>query len=197
MRTRRTCGGWIAIVARRPITYVTVPLQISSGSFPERIWKAQRKIIAGGWTLGGIIEARSGFTVPVSSSTGTNPGARPDILGSHESGINGNWGTGQKQYLNAGQFALPPTDSHGVNIRPGTLSRRALYGPGFGNIDIVLQKNFYVAETQRLQLRIDFYNLTNAVNFTRVNQNARSGSFGLLNRVAPPRRVQLMLRYSF
>ena len=164
---------------------------------PGQDLEGAAKFIAGGWTLGGIIEARSGFTVPVSSSTGTNPGARPDILGSHESGMNSNWGTGQLQYLNKGQFALPPTDAYGVNIRPGNLSRRALYGPGFGNVDLVLQKNFYVAETQRLQLRIDFYNLTNAVNFTRVNQNARSGTFGLLNRVAPPRRVQLMIRYSF
>lgn len=155
------------------------------------------KHIAGGWTLGGIVEARSGFTIPVSSSTGTNPGARPDILTTHAQAINGDWGPTQRQYLNRESFALPPVDEKGVNIRPGTLSRRALYGPGFRNLDIVVQKNIYVAEQQRIQFRIDFYNLFNTVNFTRVNQNARSGTFGLLNRVAPPRRVQLMFRYSF
>ncbi len=61
----------------------------------------------------------------------------------------------------------------------------------------MLQKNVYMAEQQRLQLQIDFYNLFDTVNFTKVNQNARSGTLGLLNRVAPQRRVQLMVGYSF
>ena len=107
------------------------------------------------------------------------------------------WGTTQRQYLDPNAFALPPVDDKGINIRPGTLSRRALYGPGLKNIDLVLQKNIYMNEVQRLQLRIDFYNMFNVVNWNNVNQNARSGTFGLLNRVAPPRRVQLMVRYSF
>jgi hypothetical protein len=155
------------------------------------------KHIAGGWTVGGIVEFRSGFTLPVSSSTTANPGARPDILVSHAAAINNNWGTNQLQYLDSSAFALPPTDEFGVNLRPGTLSRRALYGPGFGNLDLVLQKNIFFKERQRLQFRIDFYNLFDTVNFTRVNTNARSSGLGLLNRVAPPRRVQLMFRYSF
>ncbi len=164
---------------------------------PGKNLEGAAKHIAGGWTVGGILEARSGFTIPISSSTSTNPGARPDILTTHAQAIMSNWGPTQRQYLDRNAFALPPTDDKGVNIRPGTLSRRALYGPGLKNIDFVLQKNIRAGETQRLQLRIDFYNMFNTVNFTRVNQNARSGSFGLLNRVAPPRRVQLMVRYSF
>ena len=164
---------------------------------PGKNLEGAAKHLAGGWTVGGILELRSGFTIPVSSSTSTNPGARPDILTTHAQAIMSNWGPNQRQYLDRDAFALPPTDDKGVNIRPGTLSRRALYGPGLQNIDFVVQKNFRAGETQRLQLRIDFYNLFNTVNFVRVNQNARSGTFGLLNRVAPPRRVQLMIRYSF
>ena len=165
---------------------------------PGKNIEGAAKHIVGGWTVGGILEFRSGFTVPISSSTGTNPGARPDILASsHEAAINSNWGTSQRQYLDASAFALPPTDAFGVNLRPGTLSRRAIYGPGFGNLDFVLQKNIFLQERHRLQFRIDFYNMFDTVNFTRVNQNARSGTFGLLNNVASPRRVQLMFRYSF
>ncbi len=164
---------------------------------PGKNLQGAAKHLAGGWTVGGIIELRSGFTIPVSSSTSTNPGARPDILTTHAQAIMSNWGPNQRQYLDPNAFALPPTDDKGVNIRPGNLSRRALYGPGLRNLDFVVQKNFRAGESQRLQLRIDFYNLFNTVNFTRVNQNARSGTFGLLNRVAPPRRVQLMIRYSF
>ena len=164
---------------------------------PGKNLQGAAKHLAGGWTVGGILELRSGFTIPVSSSTSANPGARPDILTTHAAAIMNGWGRNQRQYLDPSAFALPPTDENGVNIRPGTLSRRALYGPGFRNIDFVLQKNFHAGESQRLQLRIDFYNMFNTVNFTRVNQNARSGTFGLLNSVAPPRRVQLMVRYSF
>ena len=164
---------------------------------PGKNLQGAAKHVAGGWTVGGIVEFRSGFTIPVSSSTSTNPGARPDILTTHAQAIMGNWGQNQRQYLDRDAFALPPTDDKGVNIRPGNLSRRALYGPGFRNLDLSLQKNITPGEGQRLQLRIDFFNLFDVVNFTRVNQNARSGTFGLLNSVAPPRRVQLMIRYSF
>ena len=164
---------------------------------PGKNIEGAAKHIVGGWTVGGIIEFRSGFTLPVSSSTTANPGARPDILVNHAAAINGNWGTNQLQYLDPTAFALPPTDEFGVNLRPGTLSRRALYGPGFGNLDFVLQKNIFMQERHRLQFRIDFYNMFNTVNFTGVNTNARSSGLGLLNRVVPPRRVQLMFRYSF
>ena len=164
---------------------------------PGKNLEGAAKHVAGGWTVGGIFEVRSGFTIPISSSTSTNPGARPDILTTHGAAIMSGWGTTQRQYLDKNAFALPPVDDKGVNIRPGTLSRRALYGPGHKNVDLVLQKNIHMNEAQRLQLRIDFYNMFNVVNWTKVNQNARSGTFGLLNRVAPPRRVQVMIRYSF
>ncbi len=164
---------------------------------PGKNIEGAAKHIVSGWTVGGILEFRSGFTLPVSSSTTANPGARPDILVNHAAAINGNWGTSQLQYLDPTAFALPPTDEFGVNLRPGTLSRRALYGPGFGNLDFVLQKNIFMKERHRLQFRIDFYNMFDTVNFTGVNTNARSSGLGLLNRVAPPRRVQLMFRYSF
>ena len=164
---------------------------------PGKNMQGAAKHIAGGWTVGGILELRTGNPLSISSSTSTNPGARPDILTTHEQAVMGNWGPNQRQYLVRDAFALPPTDDKGVNIRPGTVSRGAIYGPGLRNIDFVLQKNFYPGESQRLQLRIDFYNLFNAVNFTRVQTNARSGTFGLLRSVAPPRRVQLMIRYSF
>lgn len=108
----------------------------------------------------------------------------------------GNWGQNQRQYLNRDAFALPPTDEKGVDI-PGNLSRRALCGPGFRNLYLSLRKSITPGEGQRLKLRIDFFNLFDVVNFTRVNQSARSGTFGRLNSVAPPRRVQLMIRYSY
>ena len=150
---------------------------------PGKNIEGAAKHIVGGWTVGGILEFRSGFTLPVSSSTTANPGARPDILVNHAAAINGNWGTNQLQYLDPTAFALPPTDEFGVNLRPGTLSRRALYGPGFGNLDFVLQKNIFMKERHRLQFRIDFYNMFDTVNFTRVNTNARSSGLGLLTRV--------------
>ena len=164
---------------------------------PGKNLQGAAKHIAGGWTVGGILELRTGNPIVVHSSTSTNPGARPDILTTHEQAVMSNWGPNQRQYLVRDAFALPPTDDKGVNIRPGTISKNALYGPGSKNIDFVLQKNIRAGESQRLQLRIDFYNLFNAVNFTSTQGNARSGTFGLLRRVAPPRRVQLMIRYSF
>ena len=81
--------------------------------------------------------------------------------------------------------------------RQGTLSRNAIYGPGFGVLDASIQKNIFLNEKHRLQFRVEFFNFTNHTNFGSVQRNIRSGQFGRITSTRPGRETQLSLRYDF
>jgi hypothetical protein len=47
----------------------------------------------------------------------------------------------------------------------GNISRNKFAGPGFGDVDLSLIKNIPITERVKIQLRADFFNLTNRINF--------------------------------
>lgn len=64
---------------------------------------------------------------------------------------------------------------------PGTFGvqpRNGLRNPGFWTWDLGIRKNFPVTETQRLQFRLEVFNLLNHPNWNEANADPRSGSFG-------------------
>jgi hypothetical protein len=81
--------------------------------------------------------------------------------------------------------------------------RNALRGPGFFGIDASLGKAWAIKEQQRVELRWDVFNVTNAVRFdaaaSAVNEALTDiGSFGKYqSTLTKPRVMQLSLRYSF
>ena len=62
------------------------------------------------------------------------------------------------QWVNPDAFG-PPTGAF------GTLARNKFYGPGFGDVDLSVFKNFRITERVRVQLRAEMFNLFNRVNF--------------------------------
>jgi len=160
------------------------------------------KHLLGGWQLGGILTLRGGNPLNIRQSS-SGAAQRPDIVASsHAAGIRGDHASplanGTYQYLNVDAFAA--VDRHpesGQSLRQGTLSRNAIYGPGFGILDASIQKNIFLSEKHRLQLRVELFNATNHTNFQSVQTNIRSGQFGRITRTRPGRQTQLSLRYDF
>jgi len=67
------------------------------------------------------------------------------------------------QWWNPAAFCSP-----GGTMCPGAadnLSRNKFTGPSFGNVDLSLIKNVPITERVRIQLRADFFNLFNRINF--------------------------------
>ncbi|MCW5966361.1 MAG: hypothetical protein KIT83_20155, partial [Bryobacterales bacterium] len=63
-----------------------------------------------------------------------------------------------------------------------------------------LFKNFQVRERYRLQLRGEFFNLTNTATFGNPGGNIAAGDFGVVRSLATnsgPRQVQFALKVSF
>ena len=177
---------------------------------------------AGGWRVGGIVNARSGVpinvtinrpdTLTIGGATVTNiPGGntrgtqRPDLV----PGVNPYLKQGVR-WLNPAAFAAPLPGTF------GNLPRNFLRGPSFWQADLMVSKEFRFAQTQGIQIRAEVFNITNRLNYESpaavlpagtVGQpftDAVAGTFGYmlgpLNRavgLGTARQTQISLRYLF
>ncbi len=118
----------------------------------------------GGWSVSGIVQARSGLPTNVTLISGFfgNP-MRPNYV------------SGQSPYLssvswpnhsfNINAFSVPAgyDGTWGKNL--GDVGRNALRGPAFFQLDMSGMKNFPLTSKVRLQFRADIFNILNHPNF--------------------------------
>jgi hypothetical protein len=87
--------------------------------------------------------------------------------------------------------------------RFGNLGRNSLIGPDLKNFDVSVSKEIRLkGEGQRLQLRVDVFNLFNRPNLDLPDRNFDSPNFTRVESanasgLTPPRQIQLGLRYVF
>ena len=83
---------------------------------------------------------------------------------------------------------------------PGSASRRSFYGPGTVNFDIALRRSFGIGEGKTLEFRMETFNTFNHAQFfgpAAVNGDIDSNLFGQVTKAAPPRLVQLALKFAW
>lgn len=105
--------------------------------------------------------------------------------------------------MNAAAFANPPvaTAMGQADLAPLGGAPTQLVGPGFHRLDFSLSKNFKTSETTRLELRSEFFNLTNTPNFAlpTLRNFLDTKNFGRITstRDAPDdaREIQLALKF--
>ena len=161
-----------------------------------------------GWEISGVTRVVSGFPVTMSTNgdysyQGSSPNGVnnryldvPEFTG-QPLNINSNPRASGLQYFNPGAFksnsAHPGT--------PGDVARRYFSGPGMFNTDAVLARNFQIHEGNVLQVRLEVFNLFNHVQFfgpAAVNGDVDNKQlFGTVQNSAPPRLMQLALKYAF
>jgi hypothetical protein len=140
--------------------------------------------LAGGWRIGGVLNARSGVpinvitsrtdTVTVGGATVTNvPGGnhrgtqRPDLV----PGVDPYLRDGVR-WLNPSAFAAPMSGTF------GNLPRNFLRGPGFWQLDLMISKDFTLNRNQGLQFRLEVFNLTNRLNYENPAATLPAGTPG-------------------
>jgi hypothetical protein len=86
----------------------------------------------------------------------------------------------------------------------GNAARAAIFGPGLNNFDLSVLRNFPIMERFTFQIRGDFYNAFNHVQFDNVNNScttivngACGGTFGAATGDAGARTIQLDARITF
>ena len=115
--------------------------------------------VASHWRLSGIISARSGSRLNI--TTGQD-GAFTGLAAQRVNKVSDDFYAADRtitQYFNRAAFAQPA---------PGTLGdleRNAAVGPNFWNIDLALSRLIALGATQRLELRLESFNLLNHFNW--------------------------------
>jgi hypothetical protein len=133
------------------------------------------KRLTSGWSVDGVISLQTGqpFDLITFASGNFNQSgegfSRPDLVGNPFAGT-----STPSAYLNLSAFAVPCTWNPLVLPGPacvsgtqhfGSLGRNAFHGPHFRNFDFTLAKTTALGERIKMQLRADFFNIFNHVNF--------------------------------
>jgi hypothetical protein len=121
-------------------------------------------------------------------------GDRADFIGTD---LNQARLSGQSHAQMVGQFfntALFKVNTIGTF---GNSGRNILRGPSFFNTDLGLIKNTGLTENTRVQVRAEFFNLFNNVNFNNPGTTVGTPGFGRITSARDPRILQLTLKLMF
>jgi hypothetical protein len=149
------------------------------------------RYVASGWRLSGILRAYSGTPLTVTVTTdpaGTGiSGQRANVL------LDEPYGDKESltHYLNPLAFAIPAAGTL------GNQERGWFTGPGSKNVDISVVRSFRFAQTQRIEARIEAFNVFNWVRLNNPVTNFNSNQFGQITGSDDPRVMQFALKYSF
>ena len=193
----------------RFVAYSTYELPFGKGL------SGARKMLLGGWQTNAILIWNSGSPFTITDNfTGNSQNvfpsavaaAGPDRPNQIASATLSN--PSISEWFNRNAFEIP---AQGVI---GNTPRNSLFGPHFRHFDFSLFKDFQLKESLKMQLRTEFFNLTNTPSyFIANNQNSDSTTnlvpvhggtpgtaFGQIVRTNPnytPRAVQLALKLLF
>ncbi|MCU1263496.1 MAG: hypothetical protein JWO80_6381 [Bryobacterales bacterium] len=162
-----------------------------------------------GWELSGVSYFQTGaplllpytltYSADLTGGTGNGLDSRTVLVANPNSAAP----AGQWFNVNAVKAPLPGYSTNGI----GNASKAPIYGPGLGNWDISLFKNFKLGsnEARRLQFRLESYNTFNHTQYTTIdtgarfdqNNNQTNSNYGYFTAAALARRIVLGLKFYF
>jgi outer membrane receptor protein involved in Fe transport len=162
-----------------------LPTPTSMGALVEHV--------LGGWQVNGIVQAQTGFPLSVTNSQLdirflTN---RPDAT----CDPNDNAPQTVEKWFNTECFVARPLAQTGD--RPGNAGRNSIRGPGFTSSDLSLFKNIQFTSSQRLQLRLEAFNVFNQPRFNNPSGAIGTANFGRITSAQDGRVIQLGIKYLF
>ncbi|HTX36858.1 MAG TPA: carboxypeptidase regulatory-like domain-containing protein [Bryobacteraceae bacterium] len=157
-----------------------------------------------GWAISGVARFTTGLPVTLVNNDDTS------LLGSIPNGINNNgvdtpdYQPGDLQVNNNPRSGRPAFNTALFTLpalgQLGTAARRFFYGPGMANWDAALRKTVRLEEGRSVEFRLEAFNLLNHAQFygpAAVDGNISSANFGQIGAAAPPRLVEIAVRFGF
>jgi hypothetical protein len=147
--------------------------------------------VLGGWEINGITTFQAGFPLTPGLNIDTcvcGSATRPDVL--RDPNLSGSERT-LDRWFDTAAFAAPAL------YRIGNAGRGLIWGPGMRNFDVEIGKRFYLPmrEGMHLELRGEFYNVSNTPYFNNPNVTIGSTTAGRITSVSNnPRQAQLALK---
>jgi hypothetical protein len=156
-------------------------------------WNRAMDSMLGGWKLGGIYTAHTGFPLTIKMSgdpSGTGARSfRANVIGTpndpHQIGPGA-------LYLDPSVYSAPTAHTFG-NAGVGIVR-----GPGMSRLDLSLGKEFHLTEKMYFQLRGEAFNLTNSPIFlSPASQTITSPLFGQIRSSEGERNLQVVGKFYF
>jgi hypothetical protein len=99
--------------------------------------------------------------------------------------------TGSLQWLNPGAFTPNALGAF------GNAGMTSLRGPKYFDVDVDVSRYFTIHEKQKLEVRFEFFNIGNDVNFSTPDNNLQDNTFGQILGDVSPRILEFALKYTF
>jgi len=179
-------------------SYAIYELPVGRGKAFGKDMNSVANAIVGGWTISPIISLHTGFPMtPYGSGdqSGTNSrSSRPNCnsIANVQGRVPGSGFNGIQWFTNKGNFSVPSVGTFGSC--PAQLGW--LRGPGYGDLDLSLQKNFQLTERYKLQFRSDFVNAFNHVNLNAPDMGL-GATMGQITGAQDPRNIQFALKFYY
>jgi hypothetical protein len=97
------------------------------------------------------------------------------------------------QYFNPACVQIPTDPSQPF----GNAGRNTARGDAIYQLDMALSKSFNVFKDNRIELRVEAFNVLNKTNFRAPNGNRSSAAFGTITATYDPRQIQLGAKFLF
>jgi hypothetical protein len=166
---------------------------ISVGWETPGLASAVASAILSQWRVSGILSARSGSWLTV--TTGTDRALNGQRF--QEQRVNqvsdDVYGDGTlNNYLNRAAFAQPALGTFGNHVR------NSIEGPGYWAVNLALTKVVSFATSQSVELRLEAFNMLNNFNRGAPGTNLNLATFGRVQSISgEPRIMQFGVKYSF
>jgi hypothetical protein len=155
------------------------------------------RIIGSGWRLAAIYSRQSGAYLHITAGNnldqarnGTNVNNQPaQYLGGDPYGETS--GRPRTNWFNTAAFGTPAVGTF------GNLGTRTVRGPGQWQFDVALSRIFQIRESQRIEARMEAFNVPNSFRPQNPNTQQNSSQFGSLIDARDPRILQFALKYVF
>jgi hypothetical protein len=177
--------------------------RLSASLSAELPFGPNRKWLADGGTWAAMLENwRASLNMAVDSGTPLTPrvrGAARDVAQGTNGALRGDY-DGEDinvsdpnidRFFNTSAFTIPALGSFGSS------PRNVILGPGSKQLDGQLSRDVRLGGNRALSIQLRANNLLNMVNYTNVDTNVNSPTFGQVLSVRPMRSAQLNLRFRF
>ena len=164
-------------------------------------------MVFGGWTLGYVMQGRTGFPITISTTGQSQQSPRSTQRPNYLRPLTVTDRSIQRWFGTSGtaiECAQGTDNGTCAYQRPalGTFGNASIAterAPAFFNADVSIGKSFAVREGQHLDFRAEFFNLANMTMFNPPARDVSSpGTFGLISGQANnPRNIQFGLKYIF
>ena len=180
-------------ISRSFVASGTYSLPVGRGRRFGSQWNRPVDDVLGGWQINAICTEQNGFPISVNTQNTSHSGS--EVLRPNLTGVNpyepGPAASKLNQYINPAAFTQPAPFTFGNT--PRTLPN--VRAPGYHDIDFSLFKTLPLTNSVNAEIRGEFFNALNQVQFGYPNSFLSSEQFGVINSQAnSPRQIQVAVK---